>query len=100
MTLRNRILKPHAAILVLASFLLAITVGTLLLMLPMSTRIRTIPFVDALFTATSAVCATGNLLVVSNEGWSSAERILFGERLPDHAKESERRAGIPVRVIR
>ena len=59
MTLRNRILKAHPAILVLASFLLAITAGALLLMLPISTQSRTISFVDALFTATSAVCVTG-----------------------------------------
>jgi trk system potassium uptake protein TrkH len=66
MTLRNRILKAHPAILVMASFLLAITVGTLLLMLPISIQSGTIPFVDALFTATSAVCVTG-LIVVDTE---------------------------------
>ena len=63
MTLRNRILKAHPATLVLASFLLAITTGTLLLMLPISTWSRTIPLIDALFTATSAVCVTGLTVV-------------------------------------
>lgn len=42
-----------------ASFLVAIIVGTILLSLPFSTTEGSIPFVDALFTATSAVCVTG-----------------------------------------
>ncbi len=63
MTLRTRILKAHPAILVLASFLLAITVGTLMLKLPISTKAGHILWVDALFTATSAVCVTGLVVV-------------------------------------
>jgi trk system potassium uptake protein TrkH len=41
------------------SFILAILVGTLLLLLPVSTTSGQISFVDALFTSTSAVCVTG-----------------------------------------
>ena len=63
MTLRTRILKAHPAILVLASFLLTITVGTLMLKLPISTKAGHILWVDALFTATSAVCVTGLVVV-------------------------------------
>lgn len=63
MTIRNRVLKAHPATLVLASFLLAITVGTLILKLPTSTRTGSISWVDALFTATSAVCVTGLAVV-------------------------------------
>ena len=63
MTLRTRILKAHPAILVLASFLLTITVGTLMLKLPVSTKTGHILWVDALFTATSAVCVTGLVVV-------------------------------------
>jgi len=66
MTLRSRLLKLHPASLVLASFLFAITVGMLLLKLPVSTRTGHISWVDALFTATSAVCVTG--LVVMDTG--------------------------------
>ncbi|MFO7460171.1 MAG: TrkH family potassium uptake protein [Desulfatiglandales bacterium] len=66
MTLHNRILKAHPATLVLASFLLAITFGTVLLMLPISTHSRQISFINALFTATSAVCVTG--LIVEATG--------------------------------
>lgn len=40
-------------------FLIAILIGTLLLMLPASTKHRSISSIDALFTATSAVCVTG-----------------------------------------
>jgi trk system potassium uptake protein len=63
MTLRSRILKAHPAALLLASFLLVIALGTLLLMLPPSTRNKSIPLIDALFTATSAVCVTGLTVV-------------------------------------
>ena len=63
MALRTRILKAHPATLVMASFLLVITVGTLLLKLPVSTETGFISWVDALFTATSAVCVTGLVVV-------------------------------------
>jgi nucleotide-binding universal stress UspA family protein len=42
----------------------------------------------------------GELLVVSDEGRGFAEKVLFGERLPNNIKELERRAGVPVKVIR
>jgi trk system potassium uptake protein len=63
MTLRVRILKAHPATLVLASFILAIVVGTLALKFPVSTNDGHIAWVDALFTATSAVCVTGLIVV-------------------------------------
>jgi trk system potassium uptake protein TrkH len=63
LTIRTQILRAHPATLVLASFLLAITVGTLMLKLPVSTKTGHIPWVDALFTATSAVCVTGLVVV-------------------------------------
>ena len=63
MTLRARILKVHPAALVLVSFLLTIALGTLLLKLPFSSVTGRIPWVDALFTATSAVCVTGLAVV-------------------------------------
>lgn len=63
MTLQARILKMHPAMLVLASFLIVITVGTIMLKLPVATRGDAILWVDALFTATSAVCVTGLVVV-------------------------------------
>ena len=63
MTLRAQVLKTHPATLVLASFLLAISMGTLILKLPISTKAGHIVWVDAVFTATSAVCVTGLVVV-------------------------------------
>ncbi len=63
MAFYNRVLKLHPATLVLASFLLAIVVGALLLKLPVSTKTGHIHWADALFTATSAVCVTGLVVV-------------------------------------
>jgi len=71
MIFRSHILKLHPATLVLSSFLLAITVGALLLKIPISTHIGHIPWVDALFTATSAVCVTG-LIVVDTGSYFTA----------------------------
>lgn len=63
MRLRNHVLKAHPATVVLAGFILVIIVGTLVLKLPVSTNGGYIPWVDALFTATSAVCVTGLVVV-------------------------------------
>jgi len=49
----------NPTILFVISFLVLILVGTLLLMLPKTTADVPLPFVDALFMATSAVCITG-----------------------------------------
>ncbi|MBG0778048.1 MAG: ATPase [Desulfovibrionaceae bacterium] len=46
-----------------ASFLLLVLLGALLLMLPEATVSGSIPFIDALFTSTSAVCVTGLVVV-------------------------------------
>ena len=71
MTFRLKILKMHPANLVLASFISAIALATLLLKLPISTRNGHIDWIDALFTATSAVCVTG-LTVVDTGSYFSA----------------------------
>ncbi len=63
MTFRARMLKIHPAVIVLASFLLAIIIGTITLKLPISTINAGISWVDSLFTATSAVCVTGLVVV-------------------------------------
>ncbi len=60
---KNKLLKLHPAVLVLISFLSVIFLGTLLLMLPLSTKNEPITFINALFTATSAVCVTGLTVV-------------------------------------
>ncbi|MCX7973990.1 MAG: TrkH family potassium uptake protein [Candidatus Aminicenantes bacterium] len=45
------------------SFLIAITLGTIILLFPASTVTGKIRFIDALFTATSAICVTGLTVV-------------------------------------
>jgi trk system potassium uptake protein len=74
MMLRTRINKAHPTTLVLVGFLLAITVGMLVLRLPISTKTGYISWMDALFTATSAVCVTG-LVVVDTGSYFT----LFGQ---------------------
>ncbi len=51
------------SMLILLSFLILVTVGTVALLLPRATVSHSISFVDALFTATSAVCVTGLIVV-------------------------------------
>ncbi len=63
MPLPQRLLNMRPATLLVLSFLAVIGTGTVLLLLPFSTRGGTIPFVDALFTAASAVCVTGLTVV-------------------------------------
>jgi trk system potassium uptake protein TrkH len=64
-----RRLPPEIAI--LASFAGLIAVGTVLLSLPLSWgEGRSIGFVDALFTATSAVCVTGLITLDTARAWS------------------------------
>lgn len=72
---RTRSAFGHPAQLVLAGFAAAVTIGTLLLWLPFSTQSRaSVSFVDALFTATSAVSVTGLVVVDTGTYWS-----LFGQ---------------------
>ncbi len=60
----NRILEWNPAHILIFGFLGLIFLGTLLLMLPMSTEDRHhLAFIDALFEATSAVCVTGLAVV-------------------------------------
>ena len=59
MTIKNRKLAMHPTTLVLSSFLLLILLGAFLLQLRIATVAGNISWIDALFTATSAVCVTG-----------------------------------------
>lgn len=56
---------------IIFGFLGVILLGTFLLMLPLSSRNETVtPFLDALFTSTSAVCVTGLVLHDTATYWS------------------------------
>jgi trk system potassium uptake protein TrkH len=59
----QRLIEMHPAPLVAFSFILVIILGSLSLMLPAATRSGNINFIDALFTATSATCVTGLVVV-------------------------------------
>ncbi len=62
---------PSTTHIILLSFLLAILVGSLLLSLPISTRDRqAVPYIDALFTATTATCVTGLVTLTTATTWS------------------------------
>ena len=55
---------------ILLSFLLVILLGSVLLSLPCSTADgQPVPYIDALFTATTATCVTG-LVTVTTASWS------------------------------
>ena len=57
--------------LILLSFLIAIVAGSLLLMLPISSATgQSVAYVDALFTATTAVCVTGLVTLPTVSSWS------------------------------
>lgn len=69
-------LKVRPALLLAGSFLTLIAIGTGLLLLPAATAAGQPPttFMDALFTAASAVCVTGLTVVDTGSHWS-----LFGQ---------------------
>ncbi|HSJ22058.1 MAG TPA: hypothetical protein VK964_15925, partial [Nocardioidaceae bacterium] len=70
----------HPSQVVVTAFAVAIAVGTVLLMLPVSRAgDGGAPFVVSLFTATSAVCVTGLVVVDTPSYWSSfGEAVILG----------------------
>ena len=65
----KKALKP-AQVMVL-SFAGVILIGALILMLPISSQARVVtPFINTIFTATSAVCVTGLVVVDTGTYWS------------------------------
>lgn len=76
--LRPRGIRLHPAQTVVLGFASAILVGTGLLSLPIATVTgRSAPFVDALFTSTSAVCVTGLIVVDTPTYWSSFGQVVI-----------------------
>lgn len=68
---QRRAHRAHPTNLLLMSYLTAIAIGAIALMLPAATVSGDIGLIDALFTATSAVCVTG-LIVVDTGTYFSA----------------------------
>lgn len=76
--LRRRRRPPPPALVLAATFLVAISIGTLILSLPVSSADGTwsSPLV-ALFTATSAVCLTGLVVVDTATAWSPFGQVVI-----------------------
>ncbi len=73
----SRSLIDHPARYVVAGFVVVISVGTVLLLLPFSTRDgASTAVLDALFTATSAVCVTGLVVVDTGAHWSGFGQVV------------------------
>lgn len=63
--------SPISSLILVYGFLALISLGTLLLLFPISSNSgQFTPFVDALFTSTSAVCVTGLIVVDTADYWS------------------------------
>lgn len=69
-------LKMEPAFVFAVSFFLLISIGTLLLMLPLANT-KGISFVDALFTATSAVCVTGLTVLDTGKDFTLVGQIII-----------------------
>ena len=79
---RNKEIKwmkgMNAAQILVGGFLGLIIVSSLILMLPISSKSGQVtPFVDALFTATSAVCVTGLSVVNTSAHWSIFGKVVL-----------------------
>ncbi len=63
---------------IMVSFLAVILLGTVLLSLPISAADRTpVPFVDALFTATTSTCVTGLVTLPTVSAWSTFGHVVI-----------------------
>ena len=76
---RRSTARLHPAQAVTAGFAAAIGIGTLLLLLPAASAGEHTTFLQALFTATSAVCVTGLVVVDTGSHWSlTGQAIILG----------------------
>ena len=62
--------KLHASHILAISFIVLISIGTLLLAMPFSSRNNDVSILDAAFTATSAACVTGLVVVDTGTQWT------------------------------
>jgi trk system potassium uptake protein len=75
---RRRRAPIPAPLLLIYGFLALIALGTVLLMLPFSSRDgSTTAFIDAAFTATSAACVTGLVVVDTGTHWSAFGHVVI-----------------------
>lgn len=70
--IKNRKFSLSTTQIILLSFLATILLGSLLLALPISSASgRAVPYIDALFTATTATCVTGLVTLPTVSAWSA-----------------------------
>lgn len=75
---KSKKIKLSTSHIIMLSFLSVILVGTLLLMLPISARSgEATPFIDALFTSTTATCVTGLVTLPTFSHWSVFGQIVL-----------------------
>jgi len=72
-----QLLGPHPGRRVLIYFFSAILIGAIVLSLPVSASEQSIGFLDALFTATSAICVTGLIVVDTGSAFSFFGQIVI-----------------------
>jgi len=72
-----RRLRLSPPTLLLGSYALAILLGGLLLKLPLAEGSKPVSLIDAIFTATSALCVTGLTVVDTSTAWSMTGQILI-----------------------
>lgn len=76
--MKDKLDKLTTAQIIIISFAATIILGTILLMLPMSTNGKEMTsFIDALFTATSATCVTGLIVQDTATYWSSLGQLII-----------------------
>ena len=76
--MKKRKISLSTTHIILISFLLVIILGAVLLSLPISSADgKALPFVDALFTATTSTCVTGPVVVPTVSAWSSFGHIVI-----------------------
>lgn len=75
---KMRIIKLNPTQILVLGFFIVILFGAGLLTLPVSSRSGDVtPFIDALFTSTSAVCVTGLVVVNTAEHWSIFGKVVI-----------------------
>ncbi len=76
--MKKRLTGLSTTHIILLSFLIAILVGAVLLSLPISSATgEAVPFIDALFTATTSTCVTGLVVVPTVSSWSVFGQIVI-----------------------
>ena len=76
--LRKKRLKLTTTQIILLSFLVSILVGSVLLALPISSATgMAVPYLDALFTATTSTCVTGLVTLPTVSTWSTFGQIVI-----------------------